>query len=243
MKVALVCIAKNENNYIHEWIDYHLKLGFDDVIVYKNDWNFRINRKNVHEYKIQGRGRQLFAFNTFMKKHHKQYDWAAFYDVDEFLVLKKHKNIKEFVNDYKDYESIAVNWYFFGNNGQEEIKNGDYSLLKRFTKREKVMNKHIKIITKVKKEYVFNNPHHLFNIKWVDTNYKTGNGPFNENGSDDVAQLNHYYYKTKGEFQEKISRGRASCNNPKKSLTMERYNILGRNEVDDFLARDYLYNK
>ena len=36
MKVALVCIAKEEDNYIQEWIDYNKKLGFDDIIIYQN---------------------------------------------------------------------------------------------------------------------------------------------------------------------------------------------------------------
>lgn len=34
MKTAIVCIAKNEDNYINEWIKYHTKLGFDYVCVY-----------------------------------------------------------------------------------------------------------------------------------------------------------------------------------------------------------------
>ena len=33
-KVALVAIAKDEDHYIEEWIRYHLKLGFDHVIIY-----------------------------------------------------------------------------------------------------------------------------------------------------------------------------------------------------------------
>ena len=37
MKIALVCIAKNEDNYIKEWITYHKKLGFDDIFIYEND--------------------------------------------------------------------------------------------------------------------------------------------------------------------------------------------------------------
>ena len=38
MKVALVCIAKNEDNYIEEWVLYHKKLGFDRIFIYENDW-------------------------------------------------------------------------------------------------------------------------------------------------------------------------------------------------------------
>jgi hypothetical protein len=34
MKTALVCIAKDEDHYIDEWLLYHLKLGFSDIFVY-----------------------------------------------------------------------------------------------------------------------------------------------------------------------------------------------------------------
>jgi hypothetical protein len=36
-KIALVCIAKDEDLYLQDWIDYHLKLGFDDIHIYQNN--------------------------------------------------------------------------------------------------------------------------------------------------------------------------------------------------------------
>jgi hypothetical protein len=38
MKISLVCIAKMEDFYINEWVLYHKKLGFDDIIIYETDW-------------------------------------------------------------------------------------------------------------------------------------------------------------------------------------------------------------
>lgn len=40
MKTALVCIAKDEDHYIAEWIKYHTKLGFDEIFVYENSWRY-----------------------------------------------------------------------------------------------------------------------------------------------------------------------------------------------------------
>jgi len=40
MTTALVCIAKNEDHYIEEWIAYHLKLGFDHIFIYAYNWEF-----------------------------------------------------------------------------------------------------------------------------------------------------------------------------------------------------------
>lgn len=34
MKVALFTLAKDEDNYIEEFLDYYIKLGFDDIFVY-----------------------------------------------------------------------------------------------------------------------------------------------------------------------------------------------------------------
>lgn len=41
-KVALAAIAKDEDNYIEEWIRYNLKLGFDKIIIYQNNWRANI---------------------------------------------------------------------------------------------------------------------------------------------------------------------------------------------------------
>lgn len=52
MKKAIICIAKNEDLYIDEWIQYHLKIGFDRVFVYQNNWRY-IGDKNVYADKVE----------------------------------------------------------------------------------------------------------------------------------------------------------------------------------------------
>ena len=37
MRVSLCAIAKCENLYIKEWVDYHLKLDFDHIYIYDNN--------------------------------------------------------------------------------------------------------------------------------------------------------------------------------------------------------------
>ena len=37
MKVAICIEVKNDNRYIREWLDYHKKLGFDNIILYDNN--------------------------------------------------------------------------------------------------------------------------------------------------------------------------------------------------------------
>ena len=116
MKVALVCVAKNEENYIQEWIDYHLKLGFDDIIIYQNDWEYTIEQTNVFTKQVNGKGIQTIIYNDCIKENIGVYDWLAFFDCDEFLVLKKHDNVKSFLHDYNEHNAIGINWVLFGDN-------------------------------------------------------------------------------------------------------------------------------
>jgi len=235
MKVALVCIAKNEDNYIQEWVDYNKKLGFDDIFIYQNNWRCSIDEPNVIKIEYDGVTRQIPCYNEFIKNYKKDYDWAAFFDVDEFLVLKKHKNIKEFIFDYKDHNGIGVNWVLFGDNDLSEINN-EYSVIKRFTKCQSIPNKHIKTILNLKEPNRMNV--HGPNREIVDTNYRRIKGPFNDKGLINIAQLNHYAGKTKEEFILKCERGRADF---KTGRNINEFDGLNFNEITDLTAHNFLY--
>lgn len=240
MRVALVCIAKNEDHYIDEWIDYHKKLGFDDVFIYENNWEYNGNHGDVKCIPTVGEVMQLKSYNNFIMNYGGNYDWAAFIDVDEFIVLKQQKNIKEFLSLYGGVNTtIAMNWVYFGDNGHKSV-NGDYSVIKRFTKRQSQPDKHIKVITRVHPSVRFDSPHHT-NTVWMDTNGKNGHGPFNENGPIDVIQLNHYFGKTREEFVKKMERGRADTSHPAYQRKMEEFDENNHNEVVDMLAHKFMF--
>lgn len=233
MKIALVCIAKNEDDYINEWVDYHLKLGFDKIFVYENDWNSNITNDDVIKIKVSGVRQQIPSYNHFIQNHKNEYDWAAFLDVDEFLVLKKHNKIKDFILDYSNEESIGVNWVFFGDNGL--TKESTKGVLERFTKRQKSPNEHIKSIVRLNSAKYMNVHNH--SGRSVDTNFKRiDNSPFNPNGPIDVAQINHYFVKTKNEFIKKINRGRADTGTYRDMSDFDKHNI---NEIEDLIALNF----
>lgn len=236
MKVALVCIAKNEENYIDEWIKYNKKLGFDDIFIYQNDWRWSGNYDNVHKLELDGLNKQTEAYNHFIKNNLNNFDWVAFFDIDEFLVLKKHNNIKEFISEYNDFPAIGVNWVLFGNNGHTKT-NGDYRVIDRFTKRQTSVNVHVKCIVKLN-EGVFMGVHNP-NGMWVCPNKVSNKGPFNHQGSDEIAQLNHYFCKTEEEFALKCERGRADNLIIKRTMSeFEGHNI---NDIEDLTAYNFLH--
>lgn len=240
IKVALVCIAKNEDYYIDEWIEYNKKIGFDDIFIYQNDWRWNGEAKNVHKIELDGVNKQREAYNHFIANNIGIYDWAAFFDVDEFLVLKKHDNIKEFIGEYKDYPAIGINWVYFGDNNHKKLIN-NHSLIKRFIKRQIGVDRHVKCIVKISEGVVMDIHNPL--IRWVSTDKTIHIGPFNYNGNDNVAQINHYYSKTIEEFQMKRNRGRADTADIKALPTLKNYLDCNHNDIDDLLAYDFLYGK
>jgi hypothetical protein len=88
MKVALVCVAKWEDYYLKEWLDYNEKLGFDKVIMYQNEWRTELEHPILEKRISDGRSIQVPTYNHFLNTE-REYDWVAFFDCDEFLVLKK----------------------------------------------------------------------------------------------------------------------------------------------------------
>jgi len=247
MRVALTCIARDEENYIEEWINYNLKLGFDDIFIYQHNWRCNVDRYNVHKIEFDGINVQVEAYNHFIQNYYKKYDWVAFFDVDEFLVLKKHNGIKSFLHDYKDEQAIGISWVFFGNNGL--TFDGRYSVLDRFTKRGLQASTHVKCIVKMDPNIIYH-IHNPINCKIVDTHYNTFyGGDQNHYKKIDIAQLNHYYCKTPHEWELKKKRNTsydAVCDFYKVwgDPNMDIYfNNNNQNEIEDTLALDFYLGK
>jgi hypothetical protein len=126
---AVLCaIAKNEEPYIHEWIIYHLKLGFDHIYLYDNsDANTLkdlqlLYPKTVTVLHYPGKCLQLPAYNDFILRYGKDHTWCAYIDIDEFFVLKKEKTIKEVLQEKCRSGALAVNWVLFGSNHVETFE-------------------------------------------------------------------------------------------------------------------------
>jgi hypothetical protein len=226
MKIACVCIAKNEDNYIQEWVEYHIKLGFDNIFIYQNNWRTKFCHPNLTKIEFdEDRGdRQVYGYNKFIWDYKSEYQYAAFFDVDEFLVLKNHKNIKDFLKDYEEHAALSFRWFYFGDNGLEKVENNNYGVLQRFTKRGSNPDIIGKSIVRIDK----NTPR--MQVHRPDCSYLEV--------ETDAAQLNHYYSKTREEFEvKKYNRI------DDRVLEDHRFNLGNHNEIEDKLAYDFFYGK
>ena len=145
IKVCLCTVGKQENKYIREFVDYYIKFGVDLIFIYdNNDINGErfnnilsdyMNKKYVKIINYRGKLHcQFEMYQNCYQKNNKNYDWMIFYDIDEFIFLKKYKNIKDFLNKkkFKKCESIYLNWKLHTDN--DLIYYTNKSLHERFPK-------------------------------------------------------------------------------------------------------------
>ena len=144
IKVALCVVAKWEDYYLDEWLEYNHKLGFDKIIMYQNDWRTDIERPYLEKRIWDGKSVQVPLYNDFLNTN-TEYDWVAFIDCDEFIVLKKHNSIIDFLNEYNNCESVCLNWRMFGTSNEKEYR--DEPVTSRFRYCSNSINYYVKSIS------------------------------------------------------------------------------------------------
>ncbi|ORY13775.1 hypothetical protein LY90DRAFT_518137 [Neocallimastix californiae] len=253
-RTAICAIAKMENDYINDWCRYHFNLGFDDIYIYdNNDENYepvenRIDKdiiSQVHIIKVPGKRKdfQRNSYNSFIKENYLKYDWCAFIDLDEFFVLKKWNNIKDFLLQeiFQNAEEIKFEWHLYGDN--DEIKQDTtIPIYKRITKEvfPEYRGGHLsKPIIKGKKKFYFGSHHYARNIDktyCTEVNiygeYLNKTGRFVDKRYED-AYIAHYMTKTLDEFiNQKFKRIEHNYDNPTNLMSQE----------DPFKRFQYFFN-
>lgn len=236
MQTLLVAIAKQENRYLKEWVEYNKKIGFDNIVICdNNDFDGEKLDDVIGDYISDGyvivedwREKKYFqcqAYEWCYRKYNKNYDWIAFFDVDEFFTMVTESDIHKFLADskFEKYSSIHVNWLCYGDN--DLIEPDDRPVVKRFINPVTPVNftklfstpenSHCKAFLRGGLENVkFPSPHNpnfrgeegkicdatgkvlAKNEVWMKMNYRS-------------AYIRHYATKTIYEYINKIKRGDA----------------------------------
>lgn len=259
--LAIVAIMKNEAPYVKEWIDYHLMAGVNHFFIYDNDSEDDLKDilqpyidAGLVTYKIfPGEMIQTPAYNAAINDFKFLCRYMAFIDADEFILPKIKPSIGEVLDEIFGYNrsiaGLAINWQYYGSNGQEKA---DYSrgVLERFTRRapknwthiEKTYSDKIpagnaicKLILNPRKIKGMLGPHNaIFYPKCLMVNeigfvLRTGNNfPVTVN----KIAVNHYRSKTPEEYLFKINRGNTDTGN-KNFYNWDNWNDWDRNEEYD----------
>jgi Glycosyl transferase family 2 len=121
-ETAVICaIAKYEEQYLDEWVDYHLALGFAHILIYDNTADFELKewaRKKSCRVSVRhfpgASAPQAKAYlncarhlsssaSAGQHQHEQNHTWIAFFDIDEFLILidPKYQNTS---NDHDGHD-------------------------------------------------------------------------------------------------------------------------------------------
>lgn len=223
--VMICAVMRDEEVYVDEWIQYHQLLGFDFVHLFDNSVNgsakmgYLPQKYNnfVRVTHAPGDDIKTKAFSHCAKKYSSSATWAVLLDADEFIVLRKHDSIRNFIRDTATYGgTIALNRYAFGSSGELNYK--DAPVLTRFTMRSATPDKVTKSIVFLP-DVVRVDPlivHMKAGVPTVDSQGQritADTASKNSRSSvkiEEVAVVNHYYTKSLEEFRRKHSRDTSS---------------------------------
>jgi hypothetical protein len=182
-------------------------------------WSLMRNTSLIKVYHIPGMTVQLQAyFNCAKMSSLDNITWIFFTDIDEFLVLKKHKFVTDFLEQHCLEGSLSLNWRIFGTSGKKVYE--PKPVLKRFQYRledDDDANRFVKTFVRVKdmklRRRFFIHPHYFIlqrKKKQRDTNGVAFTGSIHI-GPGDVALIYHYRFKSYEEYYKiKLSRGDVS---------------------------------
>ena len=256
--LAVVAIFKDEGKYLKEWLDYHLLAGVEHFYLYNNDSSDDyaeilapyVEANLVTLANIVGKTMQMVVYNDATEKFRFECRYLAFIDLDEFIFPKTNQSIVEVVDEIlsgkENVAALGINEQHFGSNGQDKA---DYTrgVLERFTRRApsdwtifneetgNVGNIYIKSVVNPRRVDYYLSPHfaiYFSGLKSINSDGKetwhAGNHPICAN----KIVINHYYTKSREEFQnKKILRGKVFSIN--KEYNMQNFYTHNRNEEFD----------
>lgn len=220
--LVLSAIIKDEDEYLLEWVSYHKIIGVDHVILYDNSEKSKvseilskfINVGFVEVVSYPGEARQLEAYMDSVTRFKQMTEWLVVLDLDEFLTPLQNDNIKDFLRGIPFYTSqVLVSWLVYGSDNQTVKKRG--LVLERFTRHADTTARwDYKPIVRPERVLNIKIPHYFEVVgKTVnEANKRFWIYPFVTNELSPIndpkkVRINHYYTKSKEEFDLKKKKG------------------------------------
>lgn len=251
---SIVAIAKNEGDYIEEWVAYYKVVGADCIFLYDNESSDKLKEKLqkyidegfvVYNY-IEGLGKQLAAYNDALKHYGKLCKYMGFFDIDEFLMPSNPSDkVVDIIENVfgKDYNvgALGINWYMYGSSGHTRKTKG--LVMERFVGRckfDSIRNRSVKSIIRPLCVKSINHAHYAILHKGY---YPTGLerelvcNSRNPIYKESILRINHYYTKSREEWD--IRRSLTDCNTGGNKVYIP-FETIDENDVKDETALYYI---
>ena len=224
--ISVMCIFKNEQDYMEEWINHHKSQGIDHIFMYCNDPDLNnypylnqyknfitiidwVNKTNHGSMTIQ---RQ--AYTHCVKNYSNQTQFLLMLDLDEFLITTKgYLKVSDYIGSIKSnwdkIKAFKIPRYNFGSNGHITKPTGlvmsNYELHEKVCSSYKTMA-NTNFVNKNENffgvhDFIFiDKPGKIFNNNF---DYETGFSCKTNFINEIPLVINHYYTKS---YQEYLSR-------------------------------------
>ena len=133
-KIAIKLTIRNEDDYLDEWFQYYISLGFKNYIIYDDESND--NTTNILNFYKNLVNIDINIINTLLCKHldnhfkYKQYDYILNIDIDEFLYISNDINLVDYLYSKRNCSNIIIPVVEFANPNNFNITILDLELCK-----------------------------------------------------------------------------------------------------------------
>lgn len=250
-QVAVVAIIKNEGEYITEWVKYHKLIGVNKFYLYNNGSTDDTAEKLkpfiesglVELIDYPGIAKQLPAYNNALKVFGDKCKYMAFIDADEFIfLLNRDDKLVDVLDKIIELDEkaggIAINWTMFGSSGH--IKKPTGGVLENYLYRVKDGgrgNGCIKTVVMPKFVYAYEHVHYptyIYGKYSIDENGNRVRGWLNNVEKTYKIRINHYFTKSKEEWIQRRSLGKADSKQKEKTKrTIEEFYQYDNNDIYD----------
>lgn len=132
--ITIFTNIKDENRYLEQWLDYHIKLGFEQFILFEDEGSkphddiVKKFKNNVRILLYKGvlknsyrEFKDLTCFK-FVFQRHPEITWGIKLDPDEYLCLGQFKTIQQYISvlsfENKPITELVFNWHLYNANGK-----------------------------------------------------------------------------------------------------------------------------
>lgn len=223
--VSICLIIKDDNEYLEEWLNWHVAQGVEHFYIYDHGSKTPVSefmqtlpqslqqKVTVHNFGGKHDFAQHDAYNRCLKKYKTESRWIGFVDSDEMVRVKDGRSLPEFLKDYQDFAGVFLGWITYNANGQA-VK-GKQPVRERFPNPSPFNNQvgvgKVFVQPYCMQQMLTHNGYPVDGFFIVDENkVKVKDGEaWHQNLTTNIACIDHYYTKSYEEWVEKITRG--SC--------------------------------
>lgn len=249
-RFSICAIMRDEGCYLMEWLEFHKLVGVERFYLYNN--NSVDNTQDIvipyiqtgevifHDWPMHPG--QISAYEHCLKHYGRESEWMAFIDLDEFLFATEKNDIREVLEEFKDYPAVVVNWLCFGSSGH--IKRPKGLQVENYTKRAPdnfESHKVVKSIIRPDKTLgSAGNPHeftYLDGLAVTESKQPLLGGSRTQISSVKKLRINHYKTRSQEDGDYKTRRGRPTTLQPRNPQLFKAYD---RNDIEDLTIQRFL---